>query len=95
MNSELIIGTTIGVILGGIITWVVSRFYYRKAGKELLSESQKLRLTSELIMYKLQYPDTPTQIKRNENGVIVGLIANMSTKSRPEISTEDLSKGKL
>ena len=29
--SEMIIGTLIGVALGGIITWIVTRHYYKKS----------------------------------------------------------------
>ncbi len=77
---QTIISTAIGVILGGVITWIAAWYYYLKAGKELLEESKKLKQTSDLILYKLQYPDAPTELKRNENGEVVGLIVNMSAK---------------
>lgn len=79
-NMENAISTIIGVLCGGLITWIASWHYYRKAGKELLAESKKLKLTSDLILYKLQYPDAPTQLKRNENGDVVGLIVEMTAK---------------
>jgi hypothetical protein len=82
MDVVTIISTISGVIIGGLITWLVSKYYYVKAGDQLISESQKLKLTSDLILYKLQYPDTPTQLKRNENGEVTGLIAEMSTKKK-------------
>jgi len=77
---ETAIFTFIGILIGGVITYFVSRHYYIKAGKELVEESKKLKLTSDLILYKLQYPNTPTELKRNENGDVVGLIVNMSAK---------------
>jgi peptidoglycan biosynthesis protein MviN/MurJ (putative lipid II flippase) len=77
---QTIISTAIGVIFGGIITWIVAWYYYMKAGKELLEESKILKQTSDLILYKLQYPDAPTELKRNEKGEVVGLIVNMSAK---------------
>jgi hypothetical protein len=80
MSEETIIATAIGVVLGGVITWVAAWYYYKKAGDELLAESKKLKLTSDLILYKLQYPDAPTQLKRNESGEVVGLIVEMSAK---------------
>lgn len=80
MSEETILATAIGVILGGAITWIAAWYYYKKAGDELLAESKKLKLTSDLILYKLQYPDTPTQLKRSESGEVIGLIVEMSAK---------------
>ncbi len=80
MNIETIISTAIGVIFGGVITWGVAWIYYIKAGKELLAESKRLKETSDLILYKLQYPDATTELKRNEKGEVVGLIVNISSK---------------
>lgn len=80
MNTETIFSTGIGVIIGGVITWVVSWYFYKKAGDELKAEAEKLKLTSDLIMYKLQYPETPTEIIRDDNGTVTGLKVFMSTK---------------
>ena len=49
-------------------------------GNELLAESKKLKQTSDLILYKLQYPDAQTQLIRNEKGDITGLSVNMEVK---------------
>lgn len=49
MSMETVVATAIGVILGGIVTWFVAWKYYKKAGDELLVESKKLKLTSDLI----------------------------------------------
>jgi hypothetical protein len=80
MDTQTIIGTTIGVILGGLITWFFSWKYYVNAGNELLKESKKLKETSDLILYKLQYPDAITQLKRNEKGEVTGLTVDMEAK---------------
>lgn len=77
---ETIIGTTLGVLLGGLITWYFSWKYYVKAGNELLSESKKLKQTSDLILYKLQYPNAKTQLIRNENGDVTGLTVDVEAK---------------
>jgi hypothetical protein len=82
IDFNMLFGTLIGIVLGGFITWIVSRYYYKKAGNELLNESRKLKLMSDLIIYKLQYPDTPTEIKRDTNGDVTGLIVRMSTKKK-------------
>ena len=80
MSSESILSTVVGVISGSVVTWFAAWYYYKKAGDELLLESQKLKQTSDLILYKLQFPDTPTQLKRNEKGEVVGLIVEASVK---------------
>ena len=80
MSKETIISTAIGVILGGLITWIAAWYYYKKAGDQLITEAKKLKQTSDLILYKLQYPSAPTQLKRNDSGEVVGLIVEMSAK---------------
>ena len=82
MSAETILSTAIGVSLGGIITWLVAWFYYKRAGDELLAESRKLKLSSDLILYKLQYPDAPTELKRNDAGDVVGLIVSMTSEPK-------------
>jgi hypothetical protein len=80
MPWETILGTFVGTLCGAIITWLVSRHYYKKAGDELIKESEKLKLTSDLIIYKLQYPDATTEIMRNQKGEVTGLAVSMSAK---------------
>jgi hypothetical protein len=72
------IETILATLVGGVVTWLVAWYYYKRAGDELLAESKKLKLASDLILYKLQYPDTPTQLRRNDSGEVVGLIVEMS-----------------
>lgn len=80
MSAETILSTLIGVLSGSVVTWIVAWYYYKKAGDELLRESKKLKETSDLILYKLHYPDTATEMKRNEKGDVVGLYADMAAK---------------
>lgn len=80
MDKQTIIATLIGVIAGAVVTFLVSKYYYIKAGKELLAESQKLKQTSDLILYKLQHPDAKTHLKRNEKGEVTGLTVDMEAK---------------
>jgi hypothetical protein len=80
MDSQTIISLVIGIVVGGLITWFVSWKYYVKAGNELLAESKKLKLTSDLILYKLQYPDAKTELKRNDKGEVTGLTVDINAK---------------
>lgn len=54
MNIELgsFIGI-LGVLVGAIVTWVVTHIYYLKASKSLIKESQELRNLSELVIQVL------------------------------------------
>ncbi|MBK8328186.1 MAG: hypothetical protein IPL09_01620 [Bacteroidetes bacterium] len=70
---ETVISTSIGVIIGGLITWITSWCYYIKAGKQLNPESEKLKNLSVMIIYKLQNPDANTSPIVNNKGEITGL----------------------
>lgn len=57
MDCQIIINflsTLVGVILGGIITWLVSLFYYIRASKELKIETSRLRKLTELMLRSMQ-----------------------------------------
>ncbi len=79
MSKETLFSMIIGIFIGGLITWYVSYFYYKKAGDQLIKESRKLKDTSDLVLYKLQYPYTETELLRDDGGEIIGLSANMKT----------------
>ena len=76
MNLYNIVPVLIGVLIGGVITWRVSLFYYKKAGDELKQEATNLmqeaievdRLTN-LVLHSL------------ENAGIVELVKDASGKS--------------
>jgi hypothetical protein len=73
-----------GVLFGGIITLLVVRKFYKKADKDLDDKTKKLKLVSELIIYKLQYPDAQTEIKMDDDGDVIGLKFMMSGSSKSE-----------
>lgn len=78
MNLASILSSLLGIIIGGVITWYFARKYYVQASLELLEESKKLKLTSDLILYKLQHTDVKTSLKYNEKGEVSGLTIDMS-----------------
>ncbi len=50
---ETIVGTVVGIIVGGVITWCVSQKYYVKSSKELKDEAERLRSVVDLIHRRL------------------------------------------
>ena len=46
--------TILSVLIGAAITWLVSWFYYRQAGRELREEAAELRRLSTLILNALE-----------------------------------------
>ncbi|MEK6333474.1 MAG: hypothetical protein AABM67_00900 [Acidobacteriota bacterium] len=51
---ETILGTAIGVVIGGLITWFVAWIYYKKAGAELLRESERLTRLHDIALNALE-----------------------------------------
>jgi hypothetical protein len=70
----------VSVLAGAGITWLAAWWYYTKAGKELREESQKLRRTSDLIVYYLANPGADLTPKYDEAGHVVGLYLNVAAK---------------
>lgn len=44
---DTVTSTIVGILVGGIITWLVSMIYYHKAGEDLVREAEKLRESGE------------------------------------------------
>ncbi|MDO9274121.1 MAG: LapA family protein [Lutibacter sp.] len=73
MNDSLM--TIISVNIGGIITWLVSWIYYRKAGKELLNEAKELRklINCDIILQQDEFGQYKPKLDANGNlSTIVG-----------------------
>lgn len=88
------LGVIIGAIVGGIITSLVAWMFYKKATNDLIEITAELKLVSQLIIFKLQYPDTPTEIKMDDEGNVVGLkfTKSANVKSESKVSGK-LTKG--
>lgn len=80
MQYETMLSTGLGILFGGLITWRAAHVYYKKAGDDLLAESKKLKAASDLILYKLQHPDVPTELLYDDNGEVSGMGVSMSAK---------------
>ena len=78
--NKLLAIPLVSVLLGAGVTWLAAWWYYAKAGKELQEEAEKLRKTSDLIVYCLANPEADVTPKYDKEGHVVGLYVNMSAK---------------
>jgi len=75
-----LIGTIVGVLAGGLITWAVSNHYYKKGGDLLLKETGRLdKLTTMMLtgMEKMHWVD----LEIDKKGEIVGFKPLIGTVS--------------
>jgi hypothetical protein len=70
------IGTIVGVIVGGLITWLVSRYFYKRAGDELRIEADRIRKLSNLICRALEQAEL-AEFKSDKDGGISSLYVNL------------------
>jgi hypothetical protein len=63
----------LSILIGGVITWLVSRFYYVRASKDLAKEAEKLRALTELMLRGMESTD---RVKYNHDpqGEPIGII---------------------
>jgi len=64
----------LAVLVGGLITWLVSKRYYLKASEELADATKKINEMSNIIVHILEQNDNKQwEIKRDDQGKIIGL----------------------
>lgn len=71
----------VGVIVGAIITWFVSRWYYEKSGKDLQKEAESLRKLNILMIRALEDAGFAS-FRRDNNGDPFALIINESVTEK-------------
>lgn len=71
MSWETFIVSAAGCVFGALVTWAVSRYYYKKAGDELKNETALVRNETQLILDAFEQADLIEL--RKENGKIVGI----------------------
>jgi len=91
-SRDSLILTLIGILLGSVITWLVSRFYYKRAGDELRHEAFLLHKVSSAISYQLENPEAKLKVIRDDQGRLTGEIVVYSEGSASGSSSiEDVS----
>jgi hypothetical protein len=89
------LSTLASILIGSYITWLVSRAYYLKAGKELAEESSNIRDTLRIVALKQQEPGA-YQIKIKEDGKITATVeksASIGGHSKLTGNLQTLEKG--
>ena len=77
-------GTVVGIVVGGIITYLVSRHYYVRAARSLEQETDRLHRHTTLILRGLEEAEL-VEYRRDEQGeierVIIKARASMGSSS--------------
>ena len=72
------VATTLSILLGGAITWLVSWIYYKRSADELRREATTLRNATNAIIYIQQNPNAIVDVQRDKHGYLTGLLVNVS-----------------
>jgi hypothetical protein len=86
---KTIVGQAIGVVIGGVITFLVSRHHYKRAAEDLTKEADELRRLSGLILRGLDAGFRNIKLDYNEQGEPIRMIAMFPATVRLEKGTKE------
>lgn len=90
----IMVETILGIVIGGLITFFVSWYYYQKSAKELQEESRKLRKTVNSLARWLQYTGlSKDEFIFDDEGNITGLVITASATA--EIKTQAFANAEV
>lgn len=70
--------TVASILIGSAITWLVTWYYYKRAGDDLKAKSDELRRTNEMVLRWLETEGKNIKIIRNKDDRPVGLARSAS-----------------
>jgi Tfp pilus assembly protein PilW len=73
MDSLTIIVAVVSIVVGSLITWLVSRAYYLRASEDLTKEASNLRQLTELMLRGMEAAGW-VKFNRDSNGKPTGII---------------------
>ncbi len=71
----------ISMFVGGLITWLVARIYYKRAGDEFRAETALLKKANRAVAYMLEHPDAEIEVRRDNEGNPTGLIISATARA--------------
>ena len=80
------IATIVSILIGAAITWLVSWYYYKRAGDGLKAEAEKLQRTNEMILRWLEVDGNNIKIIRDADGKPVSLAREASFSDAVSVS---------
>ena len=80
--SNPAIATLVAIFIGGLITWVAARFYYKKAGDEFREETVLLKKANMVVAYMLEHPDAKVEVRQDDKGNPIGIIVSATAHAK-------------
>jgi hypothetical protein len=68
--------TLISLLIGSVVSWVASWFYYKRAGDELKLESEQARKLSTIMLMAME-ENGWVKLKRDDSGNIRAMISRL------------------
>jgi hypothetical protein len=76
MSKDVLIGiaaNALGTLVGGLITWIVAYWYFKRSGDELRAEAKELRKLAHLALVVITDPKGRYEPILDAAGLVTGL----------------------
>jgi hypothetical protein len=76
MSKDVLIGiaaNALGTLVGGLITWIVAYWYFKRSGDELRAEAKELRKLAHLAVVVITDPKGRYEPILDAAGLVTGL----------------------
>lgn len=75
-----LVSMTLGILLGGLITWITSWHFYRRGSKTLEAEAARLRKLTTMVLRALEEKGL-ARLNRDAQGEIIGLVFDVTASN--------------
>ena len=87
MNCLNIVIALLSILVGGVITWFVSRFYYIRASNDLGKEANQLRELTKLMLRGMESAGW-VEYNRDDKGNPIGIVFKLSIEEKVHLTDE-------
>ena len=87
MDCLTIVIALLSILVGGVITWLVSRFYYIRASNALSKEANHLRELTELMLRGMEAAGW-VEYNRDDKGNPIGIVFKGSIEETAHVTDE-------